>query len=296
MEIRQLQYFLSVAEEKNITKAAEKLHISQPPLSKQMKELENELKAQLFIRKSHGIELTEAGILFKQYALRIMELVGAANDQLHKLSAGLQGTIHLASVEGYAPKFLSKLIADFHKLYPLIEFELWNGNSDDVSMRVSRGLSDLGIIMEPYNSECFKAVKIYEEPWIAIIPSSYPIAKKTGNTISIKELASYELIIPSRGIRLQQITELFHEIGETPRIYCRMAHMLNAYELSSHGAGISIFPSSAASYLSTDKVCIKKLIEPEILGSYLLITNPARTLSLAAQEFFHFVMSNIKAP
>lgn len=74
-----------------------------------------------------------------------------------------------------------------------------------------------------------------------------------------------------------------------------MAHMLNAYELSAHGAGISIFPASAASYLSTDKVFIKKLIEPEILGSYLLITNPSRTLSLAAQEFIHFVMSNIEA-
>ena len=153
MELRHIRYFLTVAEEMNFTKAAEKLCMAQPPLSRQIQDLEAELGTKLFVRKPHALRLTEEGVLFKQYAIQVLELVEKSAEDIKEMKKGLQGTLYLASVEGHAPRLFSGWIAGFHKKYPHVQFNLWNGNSDDVTNRVMKGLCDLAIIMEPYNAE-----------------------------------------------------------------------------------------------------------------------------------------------
>lgn len=293
MELRHIRYFLAVAEELNFTRAAAKLCIAQPPLSRQIQDLEQELGAKLFLRKPHILQLTEEGVLFRQYALQVLDLVEKSTEDIRDMKKGLQGTLYLASVEGNAPHLFSQWIAGFHALYPHVQFNLWNGNSDEVTNRIMKGLSDLAIIMEPYNAEGLDAVHVYDEPWVAMIPVHHPLAELPGNEIELEKLAPYDLIIPSRASRLQEINSWFASAGCKPKVLCRIAHMLNAYELTEQNVGIAIYPASAADLATGDAVCIKKLIQPSVTASYVLIRNKNRQLSNAAMEFLAYIKASL---
>lgn len=289
MELRHIRYFLAVAEEMNFTRAAEKLCIAQPPLSRQIRDLEEELGARLFIRKPHALQLTEAGTLFKQYAIQVLNLVDQSAEDIREMEKGLQGTLYLASVEGHAPRLFSKWIGGFHKLYPHVQYTLWNGNSDDVVDRVMKGLCDMAIIMEPHNAEGVDSLPVYQEPWIAMIPASHSLALQEGDTVALSDLASCDLIIPSRESRLQEITDWFGSVGEKPLIRCRIAHMLNAYELTREGVGIAIYPAAAAEIATDSSIRIKKIVNPSVTASYVLIRNKSIRLSHVAEEFIKYI-------
>lgn len=289
MELRHIRYFLTVAEELNFTHAAEKLCIAQPPLSRQIQDLENELGVKLFVRKPHALQLTEEGMLFRQYALQVMDLVQKSTEDIREMKKGLQGTLYLASVEGHAPHLFSKWISGFHDLYPHVQYNLWNGNSDDVTNRIMKGLCELAIITEPYNAEGLEAIRVHREPWVAMIPPHHPLSERPGDTIDLKELAPYDLIIPSRQSRLQEIQGWFETVGIKPIIRCRIAHMLNAYELTEQGVGIAIYPASAGDISTPDALCIKRIENPSVMASYILIWNRERQLSHVAKEFLSYV-------
>lgn len=288
MELRHIRYFLAVAEEMNFTRAAEKLCIAQPPLSRQIKELEEELGVSLFIRKPHALQLTEEGQVFRQYAMRVVDLVNRSAKDVREMKTGLHGTIYLASVEGHAPTLFSEWIAGFHQDHPHVCYNLWNGNSDDVINRLMKGLCELAIIMEPHNAEGVNAIPVYSEPWIAMLPQACPLAKEPGDTIDFQKLADYDLIIPSRKSRLQEITDWLGCPGRELKIRCRLAHMLNAYELTRQNVGITLYPASAN--IGTDSsVCIKRLVNPEVTASYMLIWSKNHHLSHAAAEFLEYI-------
>ena len=293
MELRHIRYFLAVAEEMNFTKAAARLCIAQPPLSRQIKDLEEELGVSLFIRNSHTLQLTEEGTVFRQYAMQVMELVEKSAEDIREMRKGLRGTLYLASVEGHAPHLFSGWIAGFHKKYPDVQYNLWNGNSDDVTNRVMKGLCDLAIIMEPYNGEGLEAIRIHREPWVALIPPGHPLATEPGDTISLEKLAPFDLIIPSRQSRLQEINGWFAASGIVPRIRCRIAHMLNAYELTEQGVGIAIYPASAGDIASKEALCLKRL-DPSVIASYVLIWNKNRQMPHVAVEFLEYVKERVQ--
>ena len=240
------------------------------------------------MRKPHALQLTEEGILFRQYAQQIVDLVKRSAEDVSEMEKGLQGMIYLASVEGQAPALLSEWIAGFHKKYPHVTYSMWNGNSDDVVNRVMKGLCDLAVILEPHNAEGVESVPVYQEPWVAMIPEGHPLALEQKETIRMEELLPYELIIPSRESRLQEINGWFGE-GEKPIVRCRIAHMLNAYELTKRGVGITIYPAAAADLAEHSGICIRKITEPKVMASYVLIRNRSRALSRVAQEFFNYV-------
>ena len=294
MELRHIRYFLAVAEEMNFTRAAEKLCIAQPPLSRQIQELEEELDVKLFLRKPHNLQLTPEGQLFKQYAIRVLDLVAKSTEEVKGIHNGLHGTLYLASVEGHAPKLFAQWIAGFQQENPHVEYNLWNGNSDDVVHRLMNGLCELAIIMEPHNAEGVNALPVYKEPWIAMIPQGHPLAALPGDTIDVQELTDYDLLIPSRGSRLEEISNWFEDKTKVLKIRCRLAHMVTAYELASQGIGIALYPASAQ--ISEDSsVCIKRLVNPSVTASYILIWCKNRTLSHVAEEFLAFVQEQFSS-
>ena len=128
MELRHIRYFKAVAEEKNFTRAAEKLAIAQPPLSRQIQDLEEELGTELFVRSPHKVTLTEEGELFLQYASQILDLVSKSEEEVREMREGLTGTLYIASVEGCAPRFFAEWISTFRKKHPNVQYNLWNGN------------------------------------------------------------------------------------------------------------------------------------------------------------------------
>lgn len=288
MELRHIKYFVTVAEEGNFTKAAEKLMIAQPPLSRQIRDLEEELGAPLFIRKARGLQLTEAGNRFLLYANQILHLAEKSAEDIKEMYTGIQGTLFLATVEGRAPRILAEWIKDFHEKYPLVEYNLWNGNSDDVCNRVNNGLCDVAIITAPYDHEGLTGIDVGSEPWIAMIPESHPLAKEKGDSIDLIKLSEYDLLIPSRQSRKQEIEGWFAPLGVKPKVIGRLAHMLNAYELAAKGVGISIFPAAAADYFN-EGIVVKKLANPAVIASYVMVRNSERTLSTVAQEFWDYI-------
>lgn len=296
MELRHLRYFLAVCEEMNFTRAAEKLMIAQPPLSRQIHDLEDELGVPLFIRKPHVLRLTEEGTLFRQYAAQIVETADKSIDEVRELHKGLHGTLYLGSVEGNAPHLLSGWVSAFHHLHPHVQFDLWNGNSDDVISRVNRGLCQIALIMAPYNEEGLDGFPVYSEPWVAIMRKDDPV-NTPSDTISLSELGSSGLIVPSRESRREEIGQWFTQAGVTPRVICRVSNTLNAFELVEQGVGIAIYPASQGNSVFRNgdlrDVCVKRIISPDVTARYVLVRAKNRPHSRVASEFVQFVRGEL---
>ncbi|MCR5474458.1 MAG: LysR family transcriptional regulator [Lachnospiraceae bacterium] len=293
MELRHIRYFLAVCEEMNITKAAEKLMIAQPPLSRQIKDLEEEIGAPLFIREHHSLRLTEEGERFRSYAHHIVSLADRSVEDIREMHTGLRGTVYIAEVEGKAPRLLSTFISGFSAIYPDVQYSIWNGNSDEVTQRVRNGLADLAIIMTPYDPQGFHSEVIYQEPWVAMFSKDHPLALQKGKTIRLEALSDHDLIIPSRGSRLQEISDWFAPIGITPKIKARISNATIAYELCEQNVGVAIYPAAAGDLIHGDKVLIRKITNPVHMAGYVLIYPDNRPLSPVADRFTDFVKKNV---
>lgn len=287
MDFRSLQYFIAVAQELNFTRAAEKLQMSQPPLSSQIKALEEELGVQLFIRGKRRLTLTEAGTLLLQRAVQMMELSEKTRRDLSSLGNELSGTICLGMVEGRAPYLAARWIAGFQEEYPLVRYELWNGSSDDVLDRLRQGLADLAIVAAPYDTERLEGFQVGEEPWAAILPLESALAQEPGDTIPLERLVGQPLIVPSRGSRVQAIRRWFQEIGAEPDILCTMSNYVDAVALTEQGVGISIFPQTAQTPSSL--VRVKVITQPARRVEYVLVWNREGPSSRLVREFIAWV-------
>lgn len=296
MELRHIRYFLAIAEEMNFTRAAEKLNIAQPPLSRQIKDLEEELGVQLFIRSAHNLQLTEEGRVFKQYAVQIMELAGKAEDDLAEMKKGLHGKLYIGTVEGHGPHLWADWISGFSSENPNVEFVFWTGTTDEIVARLHKGLCELAIVMEPFLEPNTETFKVYEEPWAAIIPSDNPLAKKKGDHIAPSEVLNEPLIIPSRTSRLNEIKSWIDKdnINFSLNIKCRVANLANALELARKGVGISIFPFSTDMLGKDESVTVKKIDHPDAIASYLLIKSKNHRLSRAGEAFMQYIKEHIR--
>ncbi len=288
MELRHIRYFMAVAEEMNFTRAAEKLNIAQPPLSRQIRDLEEELGTRLFERSSHSIRLTEEGILFRQYAAQMLELEERSKDDIQEMSSGLKGQIYIATVEGSGPHLLAGWIADFRKEHPKVTFDIWTGTTDEIINRVHKGLCDLAIVMEPFSDSEAEALPVFSEPWAAIIPKQDPLAKKSSPAVKPEELVDKALIIPSRASRNAEFRRWMPDPDRPLNVVCRVAHIINVKELAHAGVGIAIFPLGADTAGNDPEVVIKKIDHPAAVASYLLIRDKNRPLSKVSESFWEY--------
>ena len=287
MELRTLHYFTVVARELNITRAAEKLNMSQPPLSTQIKGLEGELGVRLFIRGKRHLELTVEGELLLRRARQILELADKTRQEISGLREGLAGTIYLGMVEGLAPFLAAEWIAGFREEFPLVRYNLWNGSSDDVLDRLHKGLADLAVIAAPYDTEHLEGFPVGREPWAAMIHPSHPLARAEGTEIPLSSLAGEALIVPSRKSRVEAIRRWFGEIGAEPNILCEMSNYMDAAALTSQGVGISIFPQTTG--VSNGLVVSKVVTQPARQAEYILVWDKSQTPSGLTREFIHYV-------
>lgn len=292
MELRTLHYFTVVAQELNITRAAEKLNMSQPPLSNQIKALEEELGVQLFIRGKRRLELTEEGGLLLRRAVQIQELADKTRQEIASLREGMTGVIYLSMVEGRAPFLAARWIAGFREEFPLVRYNLWNGSSDDVLDRLHKGLADLAVIAAPYDTEHLEGFPVGREPWIAMLHPDHPLAQTVGDTIPLSSLAGEPLIVPSRKSRMDAIRRWFGEVGAEPHILCEMSNYMDAAALTSQGVGISIFPQTVD--VSNGLVVSKVVIQPSRQVEYILVWNRGQPPSGLTREFIHFVQENLR--
>lgn len=294
MDIRSIRYFLEVAQELNITRAAENLHMAQPPLSRQIQLLEEELGVKLFDREKRHLQLTEEGIILKHRGEQILTMFEKTESEVREFKHGVSGELYIGSVEGRGPYLLAQWIGEFHEKYPKVTYNLWNGSSDDATTRLMKGLCDLALIVEPFDNELLDSIRVSSEPWAAMIPGSHPLARQEGDEVDLKELVGPSLIIPSRKSRTQEIRGWFHKIGEEPTVLCELSHYLNAFELVKQGVGIAIFPASTGANIKSSDVIMKRIVNPEHIANYVLVWDKQRRLPTAAEKFIEYVRDEWK--
>lgn len=186
MELRTLEYFLLVAQEENISRAANVLHITQPTLSRQMKSLEEELDAKLFIR-GKNFELTSAGILLRDRVEEILTLTKKTKNDFEQINQMIGGTITIGGAVIGDKTLLSDLMVEFRSQYPKVSFELITGTGPEVTEQIDKGLIDLGLLIEPINYEKYEFKRLsHIEKWGIIMHKDSPLAKK--DKIKAKDL------------------------------------------------------------------------------------------------------------
>ena len=293
MDIRTIQYFLEVARECNITRAAENLHMAQPPLSRQMHQLEEELGVELFDRSKKRLKLTEEGELLKRRGEEIVALMEKVKEEVGDLKSGISGTLYIGTVEGRGPQFLSQWISAFHKEYPNVHYELWNGSTDDVVERMQKGLLDVALIAEPFDHERLSYCDVEKTPWVAMIPCDHPLAKEEGNTVPLKALLTETLILPSRKSRVREIESWFSGYERELDIVCEMSSFLNARELTRQGVGIAIFPKVDDQYTPTG-IVEKEIVDPVKTVEYKLVWDSQKELTMLARRFVEQVKKYLR--
>lgn len=287
MDLRTLKYFTVVAEELNITHAAERLCMSQPPLSNQMKALEEELGVKLFIRGKRQLQLTDAGRLLLLRATQILDMTDKAQHEVMSLEGGISGTINLGIVEGRAPFLIARWISGFKEEFPKVKYSMWNGSSDDVLDRLRQGLVDLAVIAAPYDTEHLEGITVGRGPWVAIMSRTNELAQIPGDEIPLQSLAGKPLIVPSRPSRIDAIRAWFAEADAEPNIICTLSNYLDAVAMSELDIGITIFPRTT--YTPNDLLVTKIITEPARQIEYVLVRMKNREPSELMTEFINFV-------
>ena len=291
MDLRALHYFVVVAEELNITRAAKRLNMSQPPLSSQIKGLEEELGVQLFIRGKRRLTITDAGTHLYRRARQILELSDQAFQELQSME-GLSGNLNISLVEGRAPFLLARWIAGFRSEFPRVEIHLWNGSGDEVMERLQRGLADLALVATPYNGELHDGISVGREPWVAMMSKSHPLAKEEGDFLPLKKLVGQPLYIPNRRSRADSIRSWFQELGEEPCIAGDLTNYIDAVALSEQNAGICIYPMTT--YNESDLIVKKIITESARQIEYALIWRRNERHTELQQEFIYYVQDCIE--
>lgn len=193
MELRVLRYFIEVAREGSITGAAKMLHISQPTLSKQLKDLESELGSKLFVRSNYSVKLTDEGILLRKRAEDILEMADKTLEEFNNLNDITGGDVRIGCAESYNVKYLAEAIKDFRGRYPGLRFHITSGDTKQVTEDLERGLSDFAIIVEPPDLSKYNYLILPEaDTWGVLMRSDSPLSMKP--SIRLEDLYGLPLI------------------------------------------------------------------------------------------------------
>ena len=291
MDVKDLKYFLAVAQEGTVTKASKKLCISQPPLSRQLKDLEDELGVTLFYRGKKHIELSEEGVFLKQQAEEILSLIDITENQLKTKSDGTHGTVSLGVTEGCGAGVLSDIIMEFHEKYPYISFDVWCSGSQEIGERLSKGLCDIGFVREPFNATKFDSTPLRKEAWIIIMGKNHPLARDGKNEIELSQLSDEQLIIPSRTPMVDELNGWFNEQGAKRKIICRYNTLASILPLIENNLGVGVTTESTYHFTSPDKFAYKQIVNPKRFSNLLIIKRRNKIMSAPASLFWSFVQN-----
>ena len=207
MELRVLKYFLAVAREENITKAAALLHLTQPTLSRQLMQLEEELGVQLFHRSRYHIVLTDEGMLLRRRAQELVDLAEKTVQEFRK-NPELRGEISIGSGDLEGMYVLADLLASFQKLHPQVTYQIYSGNADHTKARIEGGLLDLGLLLEPVDISKYDFIRMpVKEQWGVLVHNDAPFAQK--EAVTPEDLAGMPLILTQRGLIQQEMERWF---------------------------------------------------------------------------------------
>ena len=239
MELRVLKYFLAVAREENITKAAALLHLTQPTLSRQLMQLEEELRVQLFRRSRYHIELTEDGMLLRRRAQELVDLAEKTTREFTMRETELMGEIAIGAGETRSMSFLSRAMVSFRERYPKVTFRIFSATADDVKERLDTGLLDMGLLTEPVDVGRYAFCRMKErDRWGVLVRLDSPLAGL--DSVTPDDLEQVPLIISGRERVQRELANWFGDRWERLQIAASFNLILNAANMVRYGVGTAL--------------------------------------------------------
>ncbi|MGP4116115.1 LysR family transcriptional regulator [Levilactobacillus zymae] len=242
MNFRQLEYFLAVANAGQITAAAQQLHMAQPPLSYQLKQLEADLGVQLLHRTSSGTSLTPAGQLLRDYAQQLIDLRNRADSQVRSLGQGLAGVLSVGVISSSIGATPNAKLRTLTRHYPKVQIRLFEDNTYGLIDRLEKQLIDVAIVRTPFTGPHLASKELKSEAMVAVVPHKYD--HFAGATIQVEDLATVPLIIYRRFENLFQTT--FQQKSIAPFIACTCDDARTAVQWANAQMGVAIVPQSVA--------------------------------------------------
>ncbi|MCM1412671.1 MAG: LysR family transcriptional regulator [Lachnospiraceae bacterium] len=286
MEIRILRYFLAVVREESITKAAEVLHITQPTLSRQLAQMEEEIGIKLFDRGTRKIRLTNEGLLLRRRAEEILQLVDKTEKELIEQEEQVEGKISIGCGEAASVQILPDLIRNFHQKYPLVTFDLFTATADLVKEQMERGLLDLGLLLESIEMGKYEFVRLdMKEKWVVLMPPNDPLAGK--EHITADELAKLPLILPRRMQIQSELASWFGDYYKNLKILFTSNLSTNGAVMVGRGLAYSLVIEGAVPFWDPSKIVCRPLY-PELTATCVLAWKREQPFSLAATKFIEY--------
>ncbi len=292
MELRVLRYFLAVAREQSVSGAANALHITQPALSRQLMDLEQELGAKLFLRGSRGkpIELTEKG---KRLRLRAEEMITLADrtvEEFTERETALSGTVYIGGGETEGMRLLASAAARLHERFPLVRFQLYSGIAEDVTERLDQGLLDFGVLVGESALARYDYLPLpASDVWGVLLRADHPLA--AGDCVRPEDLRREPLIVSRQALQNNELTgwlgkkpEELHLVGEYNLLH-------NAVYFVEAGLGAALCIDGLAD-TSRNDLCFRPL-DPPLRGQLRLVWKKHQIFSKAAKLFLEELQSQL---
>ena len=291
MELRVLQYFLAVAREQSVSGAAEYLHLSQPTLSRQLKDLEEELGKQLFLRGNRKITLTEEGMILRKRAEEIVNLVQKAEREITLNDEAIAGDIHIGAGETDAIRHLARAACQIQQEHPQIRIHISSGDSANVTEELDKGLIDFGLLFDPKDLSKYQYLRIpQKDTWGVLMRRDAPLAKK--EAIGPKDLWDKPLIL-SRQHRAGSALSLWLKREEADlNIVATYSLLYNGSILVDEGLGYAI---TLDKIINTQggNLCFRPLI-PTLQAGLCVVWKKYQVLTKASELFLNTLQSNLE--
>ena len=287
MEIRVLRYFLAIAREGSITNAANLLHLTQPTLSRQIHDLEEELGQKLFTRGSHSMALTAEGMILRKRAEEIISMVDKTEAEFNYMENAIGGDIYIGGGETDAVKLVAQIAKQLRESYPGIRYHLYSGNSDDVTERLDKGLLDFGILIQPADITRYDYLNIpAKDTWGVVMRKDSPLAEKS--VIHKEDLLDVPLICSRQAISQErsgnEFAEWFGDDFDKLDIVTTFNLVYNAAIMVDAGIGYAVTIDKIANTSESSSLCFRPL-EPRLDSGLNIVWKKYQVFSSAAEIF-----------
>ena len=285
MELRVLNYFLTVAREGGLTGASEVLHVTQPTMSRQIQELEEELGQKLFIRTTRSMVLTPEGMLLRKRAEEILEMAERTKSEFSAMGSTVAGDVLIGSGETFALKQLTDLMAQIREEYPGIHFQIYSGNAEEVAERLEKGLLDFGVFVEPADISRYNSIRLpVMDTWGLILRKDHPLAQK--ERITREDLGDVPLIMSRQEMAAQKAgndyLDWFGGSYELLNVVAGYNLMYNGALMVRSGLGCAVGLDRIVNTTETSDLCFRPF-DPPLEAGIVVVWKKYQVFSKAAE-------------
>ncbi|QQO07694.1 LysR family transcriptional regulator [Breznakiella homolactica] len=292
MDVRILKYFLAVAKEGNITKAADILHVTQPTLSRQLMDLEQELGTELLVRGKRSVTLTPSGVLFQQRALEMVSLLDKAKRDIAGHNGMVAGTVSIGCVETVASLLLPDVLESFHAQYPAVQYEIYTANGDGIRGRIDSGRINIGILVEPVETAKYDFIPLpFQDTWGVIMRADDPLAKK--KSLRVGDILGLPLFVPWRDIVIDEIASWIGGDAKKLNILGYNNLMTNTLPLIERGLGYGVCVGGALSIRPYKNICFVPF-SPKRTSGHVLAWKKNRIFNQTESLFLEHIKGNFQ--